>query len=323
MKVLFLESDPMWIYGLPNGFRDLGYEVKVSGELNKNNIWEIIESFKPELIISMGWTKENTGNKVEWIRKAVKKNKIPHIYWATEDPTHTFTFTLPLIKKMQPDFIFTICKERVNYYREMGIKADYLDFGYHPKINYYTGVDEKYKCSIAVVANGYANNLRKYPKHYRIESIKTLVVPLIEQNIRVDFWGRGWEETASMFNIKIPKEWIHGYLDFIDTSKVYSSADIVLGLQNHKTQLTQRTYEILASKGFLLTSDTEIIRKLFLPNKDLVVASTPEDTIKLIFKYLNSKNERDKIIKSGYKSVQDYSYKNRAEYMLEKLKASL
>lgn len=323
MKVLFLESDPMWIYGLPNGFRDLGYEVKVSGELNKNNIWEIIESFKPEFIISMGWTKENTGNKVEWIRKAVKKNKIPHIYWATEDPTHTFTFTLPLIKKMQPDFIFTICKERVNYYREMGIKADYLDFGYHPKINYYTGVDEKYKCSIAVVANGYANNLRKYLKHYRIESIKTLVVPLIEQNIRVDFWGRGWEETASMFNIKIPKEWIHGYLDFIDTSKVYSSADIVLGLQNHKTQLTQRTYEILASKGFLLTSDTEIIRKLFLPNKDLVVASTPEDTIKLIFKYLNSKNERDKIIKSGYKSVQDHSYKNRAEYMLEKLKASL
>lgn len=323
MKVLFLESDPMWIYGLPNGFRDLGYEVKVSGELNKNNIWEIIESFKPELIISMGWTKENTGNKVEWIKKAVKKNKIPHIYWATEDPTHTFTFTLPLIKKMQPDFIFTICKERVNYYREIGIKADYLDFGYHPKINYYTGVDEKYKCSIAVVANGYANNLRKYPKHYRIESIKTLVVPLIEQNIRVDFWGRGWEETASMFNIKIPKEWIHGYLDFIDTSKVYSSADIVLGLQNHKTQLTQRTYEILASKGFLLTSDTEVIRKLFLPNKDLVVASTPDDTIKLILKYLNNKNERDKIIKSGYKSVQAHSYKSRAEYMLEKLKASL
>lgn len=144
MKVLFLESSQAWINGLPNGFKDLGHDVRISGELTEDSLSKILSEFKPDLvvamaisneikprkiglinkyikplkipkfIISMGWTKENTGNKVEWIRKAVKKNKIPHIYWATEDPTHTFTFTLPLIKKMQPDFIFTICKERVN-----------------------------------------------------------------------------------------------------------------------------------------------------------------------------------------------------------------
>jgi len=30
MRILFLESHPMWIHGLPNGFRDLGHEVMVS-----------------------------------------------------------------------------------------------------------------------------------------------------------------------------------------------------------------------------------------------------------------------------------------------------
>lgn len=30
MRVLFLESHPMWIHGLPNGFRDAGHKVKVS-----------------------------------------------------------------------------------------------------------------------------------------------------------------------------------------------------------------------------------------------------------------------------------------------------
>ena len=33
MRILFLESDPMWIYGLPYGFCDVGHSVMVSGPL--------------------------------------------------------------------------------------------------------------------------------------------------------------------------------------------------------------------------------------------------------------------------------------------------
>ncbi|OBR92844.1 MULTISPECIES: glycosyltransferase [Clostridium] len=320
MKVLFFQNHPMWIHGLPNGFQDLGHEVKVSGELTKENVEQMILNFKPDLVITIGWTNETVGEKVNWIRKYIKLYKITHIYWATEDPTHTFSFTLPLIQKMQPDFVFTICQERVDYYKKLGIKAAHLDFGFHPSVHYFTGVQDKYHCSIAVVANGYPKNLTLYPNHYRIQSIKTLIAPLVKENIRIDFFGWGWENLSFILGQDIPKEWIHGYLDYTLANQVYSSSDIILGIQNHRTQVTQRTYEILASRGFLITSDTPKIRSLFTPEKDLVVSSSPQETLDLVKYYLKEKDKCDEIRKQGQKSVSIHHYKYRAKEMLDILK---
>ncbi|XMB67501.1 glycosyltransferase [Mycoplasmatota bacterium zrk1] len=317
MRILFLESHPMWIYGLPNGFRDLGHEVKVSGPLTEENIPRMISEFKPNLIITMGWTPENTGKKVEWIRRFVKQSKIPHVYWATEDPTHTHTFTLPLIQKIEPDFVFTICSQRVDYYRKLGIKAAHMDFGFHHSVHCPVPLEPKYSCSIAVVANGYSKNLKNYPDHYRIKSLKTLITPLLKKNIRIDFWGWGWENMDSFLGYKIPKEWLRGYLHYTNAHKVYSSADIILGLQNHPTQLTQRTYEVLASGGFLVTSDTPEVRRLFKHKEDLVVSSTANDTMELITYYLKKDKERNTITKNGQRTVRVHSYKERAKYILK------
>jgi spore maturation protein CgeB len=35
MRVLFLENHPMWIHGLPNGFKHAGHEVLISGHLTE------------------------------------------------------------------------------------------------------------------------------------------------------------------------------------------------------------------------------------------------------------------------------------------------
>lgn len=317
MRILFWENNPMWIFGLPNGFRDLGHEVKNCDLLNEKELSEIITIFKPELIITIGWTNATTGERVGYIRKYAKNFKIPHVYWATEDPTHTFKFTLPLIQRMQPDFVFTICPLRVNYYKKLGIKSAYMDFGFHPKANHFIENVEGDRYSIAVVANGYSKNLKLYPEHYRIKSIKALISPLIKNNIRVDFWGWGWEEMDDFIGGYIPREWIHGKLPYTETSKIYSSSKIILGLQNHRTQITQRTYEILASKGFLLTSDTPAIRQLFRPNKDLIVSSCEEETLELIKYYIKNDEKREIVRNQGNKSVSIHSYLNRAQYMLE------
>ena len=320
MKILFLQSHPMWMYGLPNGFRDLGHEVKVSGKLTEDNIPKIILSFKPDLIITLGWTQDTEKKQSEWIRKSVKLSNVPHVYWATEDPTHTYSFTLPLIQRMKPDFVFTICKNRIPFYRKLGFKSEYLDFGFHPQVNKFMDIDNDYINQIAVVGNGYPKNLKLYPNHYRIESLKILVKPLIKENVRVDFYGSGWEDLSFILEKDIPKEWIHGYLDYTLASKVYSSSDIILGIQNHTTQVTQRTYEILGSKGFLITCDTPIIRDLFKPDKDLVVSSSPEKTLELVSYYLKDKEKIENIRTQGQKSVEIHNYKNRASYMLDILR---
>ncbi len=91
---------------------------------------------------------------------------------------------------------------------------------------------------------------------------------------------------------EIPRNWIHGYLDYTEAYKVYSSAKIIIGLQNCESQLTQRTYEILGSGGFLLTSDTPAVRGKFKPGRDLIVSSSPKETLEKVKYYLNHDSER-------------------------------
>lgn len=53
----------MWLYGLPNGFREAGHTVMISGPVSRENITEMIDEFKPDLIVSMGWTPEHSREK--------------------------------------------------------------------------------------------------------------------------------------------------------------------------------------------------------------------------------------------------------------------
>ena len=84
--------------------------------------------------------------------------------------------------------------------------------------------------------------------------------------------------------------------------------------------MTQRIYEILGSRGFLLTSDTPEIRRLFQINRDLVVSSSAEETLALVDHYLKNDQECDMIRNQGEISVRVHSYLYRAEYMLKVLK---
>lgn len=320
MRIVFLESDPMWIHGLPNGFRDTGHDILISGPITEENLQHIALTFQPELIITMGWGPENSSlKKQRLIREFAKSSQVPHIYWATEDPTHTQSFTIPFLKTVQPDFVFTICHKNVEYYKSLGIYAAHLDFGFHPTVHYRTESMEIYKGNIAVVANAYPNRLDMYPKHYRRESLRILIKPLLKAGIRVDFYGRHWDKMYTLLGVEIPKEWIHGYLPYIEANKVYSSNDIVIGLQNSLTQVTQRTYEILGSGGFLLTNNTPEINRLFKANRDLVVSSSPIETLELVKYYLNNPEKRKIIQTQGQADANDHTYCQRAKYIMNTL----
>ncbi|WP_052948037.1 DUF3880 domain-containing protein [Aneurinibacillus tyrosinisolvens] len=152
MKILFLESHPMWIHGLPNGFSDLNHEVKISGPLSDENLPKMVSDFQPDLIISMGWGPENDSPyKQDRLYKFVKPSGIPHVYWATEDPTHTLTFTLPFLKRVQPDFVFTICPSKVDEYKEIDIQAAHMDFGFHSAVHFPTNPDMNYQCNLPLL----------------------------------------------------------------------------------------------------------------------------------------------------------------------------
>lgn len=318
MKVLFLESSQAWINGLPNGFKDLGNDVRISGELTEDSLSKILSEFKPDLVVTMAISNEIKPIKIGLINKYIRHLKIPIIYWATEDPAYTYSITLPIIKRLRPDFIFTICKRRIDYYKKLGFKVGHLEFGYHESIHKKVDICEEYKTSIVVVANAYYEFIKENPNCFREHSLNTLIVPLLKNNIRVDFWGRDWERMSEILDFSIPKEYIHGYLPYIEANKVYSSADIVIGLQNK--QVTQRTYEILGSGGFLITNNTPEIMARFKNKEGLIISSSAEETLDAVKYYLHNSDERKKIRELAQKVVKQYSYKNRAIHAIEILK---
>lgn len=322
MNILFLGNHPRWVHGLPNGFIDAGYDVMVLETLSEKSVINILSEFKPNLIMSIGWIPKSDIQKLQRIRKFIKSSNIPYIYWATEDPGYSRIFTLPFIQMTNPDFVFTICHEKIEYYKKLGIKSAHLDFGYHKSIHYRVKCQSKYKSPVAVVANAYPELLKKYPEKFRLKSIKTIITPILKSKIPIHFWGNDWDKMGPILGCDIPNEYIRGYIPYTEANKVYSSADIIIGIQNQENlpQLCQRTYEILGSEGFLLTSDIPRVRELFKHKQELVVSSSPSETLELVQYYLNNPEEREKIRINGKKAVLIYSYKYRAEYIIDVLK---
>ncbi|RVT59884.1 glycosyltransferase [Niallia taxi] len=319
MRILFIDSNELLMYGLAAGFRDAGHEVLVSGKIDEKTIPNLIASFRPQLIFTEGWSEENDSPwKQKLISSQVKASGIPHIYWAVEDPHFTLNFTLPLLARMKPDFVFTLSTNLVDFYKKLKIPAAHLDFGFEPSIHYpVSNAENKY--DIVVVANAYPHILTESPEHYRNKSLQTLIKPLIEEGIRIDFWGADWDKMGNVLGVNIPSDWIHGYLPYRDAYKVYNSAKIIIGPQNYKSQVTQRTYEILGSGGFLLTSDTPGVRDLFTPGKDLVVSNNKQQTLSLVDYYLNHPQERTKIKMQGHNTVSNHSYVKRAKQAIQTL----
>jgi spore maturation protein CgeB len=102
-------------------------------------------------------------------------------------------------------------------------------------------------------------------------------------------------------------------LSYLDTNDVYSSAKIVLGFQNTESELTSRTFEVLAARGFLLAPCTPAIKETFIPGKHLVCSHSPEETIELMDYFLNHEEERKKIALAGQMEVYlNHTYRHRA-----------
>lgn len=322
MKILFFENGTIWSRGLPDGLRDLGHTVRMSGPLARRRIPALLSSFRPDLIINVGWGPNHVREKQIMMRDWAKSAGIPLVYWSVEDPHFTDVFTLPLVRTMRPDFVFTTCPQTVQKFQKLGIPAAHMDFGFHPSIHRRLNPLKRYSSDIAVVANAYPHVLKKSPDHFRRKAIQILIRPLLHKGIRIDFYGRDWEKMHKILGRPIPRSWIHGYLPYKDASKVYSSAKIMLGLQNYTDMVTQRTYEIAGSSGFLFTCDTPGVRKLFKPGRDVAVSSSPEQTVRLIRRYLKEPLERERIRKRARKAIAKHSYTHRARYLLNDLRSA-
>jgi len=113
----------------------------------------------------------------------------------------------------------------------------------------------------------------------------------------------------------VPNFWL-GQRRFEEAAEKYSQSKIVFN-QSIKDDVNMRTFEVLATKSFLLTEKVDTLDKLFVDGKHLVMYSSPEEMVEKAKYYLEHDEEREKIAEAGYVEVMsNHTFQHRASYIL-------
>jgi spore maturation protein CgeB len=314
MKILFIEAAKQYLLGLPFGFYYEGCNVKLLQDIQENVLEKVLKEFKPDLVVTAGWTKIHTNEKLKILKRLLKKYRVKHAYWATEDPRWREKWSSYYIETTSPDYIFTIDRASIPYYKRLGYSAHYLPWACNPYFHKPGKRKDKYTCDIAVVASAGV----KW-ESFRKNSVQILLKPLIEKGYNVAIWGKRWDKVDSKrIGFDVPSKLLRNKLPYLNTNDVYTSAKIVLGIQNTLTELTSRTFEVLGAGGFLLAPCTPAIRETFIPGKHLVCSRSARETLSIIDYFLKNENERKKIALAGQKEVYTkHTYRHRAKEILK------
>lgn len=318
-KIFILDHRSCYLNSLGDSLAQMGHKIYYQSSWVPKEIEKGIQFFKPDILLTIGWDFPLMDPFLDTLPELCKKYNLFHVYWANEDMIHYEKWSAPFVKRIQPDLVWTIHPACVEKYEAEGIHADYLNFAFNPRMFPAKSPTDEEKYPIALVGTAHLTH-----ETYRYESIKHLMIPLINENTKINIWGAHWDREASFmekrFGASVPLDWLQGYLPYKETGAIYRSSSIVLGLQNAEDQVSQRTFEILGTGALMIASRTEALSSMFEEGKEIVLTSSPEETISLIKHYLNNKEERLAIGANARKKVlENYQFKDHLERVQKKL----
>ncbi|WP_134684422.1 CgeB family protein [Brevibacillus migulae] len=299
MKILALLTFDIFRYSIGKALETLGHEVRYLERFDEELLENTILSFQPELVFSMGWdiwhVDIHSEGRLPNIKEILHRHQLFHVYFAEEDWLHFENWSRLYVAEVEPNFVLTRSASCIPKYENMGVPAVAFDVGCNPDFHKPGPSEPQYECDVAVIANGHFGF-----GEIRSKSISDLIIALFDQPFHTKIWGGGWDVVENYHDgKKAPEHMLQGKLPYSETPKVYSSAKICLSVQTCNDQLSNRTYDILSSGGFLLTSDTPAVREKLIPGVNCVTSNSPEDTVNLIKHYLAHPVERMQIAEAG------------------------
>lgn len=321
-KILFITppsiAGELIIKGFAKGFEALGCSVFVCDvrELSQ----KIIKEFKPDFIFGYCYAHYAFNSALELIEKA----KIAVIHYFADDPFSNFAHSgdLSLIDKLKAKnpLVYLWDKEFVGAF---GSNSQYLPLGID--IESYKTENHQLLYDVSFVGR---------PLTQKRQEILAEVIKKFPDQLSIfcfeKHFGRSVEEMCAkgLLAGKGLDDYKKSYKGFLKTEKelaeVYHSSKINLNIteQGHGS-LNYRVFEVMASRGFLLTDSMAELSDFFVQNKDYVSYKDKKEAVMLINKYLNAHALRESIIKSGYEKVKcEHTFANRAQEIiavLEKL----
>ncbi len=315
MKWYYLENIPNYVDTVPSGFQENGVPLRIpKPDLTSQELVKELNRYQPDVILTNGWTPFHREPYFQVLRQYCEETQSLHVFWSTEDPLHTDYWGMYILEIGQPDIVFTHAVHAPKMYQERGGPSYYLPFACNPRIHRSLPSLPQYRSDIALVAN-FSNATME---SWRIRSLRILLEPLLRANFSVSIWGKGWEQGKKLLPFSVPDSTIRGPLPYNRVPYVYSSAKLVLGIQNHRDLLTRRTWECLGTGGLLITNHTPAVLRHFRPRQHLLTSRSAEETRKLAHFLLQNKETRQTIAANGQKSVhQNHRYAHRVQEMLD------
>ena len=302
------------------GFAAAGHEARIIRPISTENLDQLLEEMNADLLIlssSMDYFHYT-------MLKHIGSRNAPHYKCACWDTEGVGQFNLQMnaIETIKPDMVFSICTEMLEKLKDKSIPCQRLDFAYNPIIHYPKTIAENGSDPISLVGNAWLWYANRYPAHFRYsKAIHIVLKPLIENNIKIDFYGTTeYKPVIKQFlNLDVPMEWFKGAISYEKTCDVYNNSFINLITQNHDLTITRRTFEILGSGGFGLSCYNTAVNEMFGNSGGLAISNSPNETLALLDYYRNNKDAYDKVRKNAVISVQNHTYKERAEEMIRKI----
>jgi spore maturation protein CgeB len=293
MKILSLMQAEHHRMNVGWALEEIGHEVFHVNELDEGLIDEAVRHFQPDMTFGMGW--DWLQNKTRELAQTLAKYNLFHLYFAEEDWLHHEWWSKFYVATVRTHFVLTRSERCLPTYGQMGIPAVYLDVGSNPSFQRPVDPVPHYVCDVSVVVNGqFVHDI------FRRKSLADLVYPLFDAPFDTRIRGSDWEtELPRIIGIRPNPSMLYGPLPYYETPKVHSSAKINISVQSLEDQLSSRTYDILASGGFLLTSDTPRVRERLKPGYNCEVSGSPEETIEKIRYYLQHEDQRTEIARRG------------------------
>ncbi len=323
MKVLILGNeifsiDMMW------GFKQAGHDAKVIKAASGAQMENILDEENADLLITLGAPLELKKDVLAQIGKRTPQ-AMKYVHWDTDGISSRYFqsesgdgIEMDVLYHSRPDLVLTMCPEMREFIIAKGFPCEMMHYAYSPLSHRPLPGYENDKYFINLIGNSYALFVKTYPNHYRYTSVKILLKPRLENGYQVHFYGdTGYRPMLkTLLDLDVPNTYFHGYLPYQKTCVAYNSAFINLVTQNHAHTITKRTFEILGSGGFALSSDNAELRKLFEPGRDLAVSSTPEQTLALVRVYKENPDKWRAVRENAVKSVENHTYKQRADYIV-------
>lgn len=305
------------IFTILVGLKNLGHIVETCDVTSAENVeieaQKSIDEFKPDIAITIGGWHARFDAKALW--KVLKRNSIPSIYHAIEDPT--FFDWVSCIYINDYDFVFTVSEAMVSEYEKRGVAAKYLSYSCNPDFHKRVSSDERFINDIIVLSNKYVE-YDPIKCAFRNKCYEDLIKPLIDGDYDLKIYGNGWDDEK----LSIKKKFLGGTVFPNIVPKVYSSAKMVLIVQWDETgHICSKTYEAFGCRCLQIAPYTPLQEKYFKQGEHIIYSRSPEDTIKYVDYYLSHEKEREEIAARGQiEAYKNHSCDVRAREFLETLK---